>query len=162
VVLLDWDVVSLAQGHVTDWIQHIRGLAMGWFHRLRPAMGLPKVYVEPAGNAPSIIETCRAQGLSPVEIDSNYVSLGKDNRGLAVEPHLRSDRLKIGAHALDKRQNYRGITANHLLRQLTGYRLFDRDSFRREDDVYDAATHAALIGLGDGREEMWSKLARAA
>src|SRR5580700_8010158 len=48
-------------------------------------------------------------------------------------------RVKIGRSALDKRTNYRGITANHLTRQVTGFRAFDKDAYRREDDLFDAA-----------------------
>jgi hypothetical protein len=55
----------------------------------------------------------------------------------------------IGAR---KRTNYRGVTANHLTRQVTGFRAFDKDAYRREDDLYDAAMYAALISLGDGTE----------
>jgi hypothetical protein len=75
-----------------------------------------------------------------------------------VEPHSTAGRLKIGRSALDKRTNYRGMTANHLTRQVTGFRAFDKDAYRREDDLYDAAMYAALISLGDGTEARWSRL----
>ena len=101
-------------------------------------------------------------GFSPNEIPSEYVMLGKDNRALHVEPHFLANRVKIGRSALDKRSNYRGATANHLARQLTEFKLFDKDSFRREDDLLDAACYAVLVGLGDGITQRWSRLTRAA
>ena len=43
VVLLDWDIRSLAQGGVGPWLQHVREATMSWFRRLkasqRPALG---------------------------------------------------------------------------------------------------------------------------
>jgi hypothetical protein len=162
VVLLDWDVVSLTQGHVADWIQHVREMAMTWFHRLKPMQGLPAAWVEPMGNAYSIIEVCQSQGLHPHEISGEFVSWGKDNRALHAEPHFLANRVKIGRHALDKRSSYRGITANHLVRQVTGFKTFDKDSYKREDDLLDAAIYAVLVGLGDGLTERWARLKRVA
>jgi hypothetical protein len=160
VVIVDWDIQSLAQGGVAPWLQHVRELTMSWFYRLRPLRGLPQAHVEPAGNAYAIIETVRAQGLSPLEIDTKYVTLGKDGRALAVEPHVTDGRVKLSRSALDKRTNYRGVVANHLTRQVTGFRAFDKDAYRREDDLFDAAMYAVLVSLGDGTEARWSRLQR--
>ena len=161
VVLLDWDIQSLAQGGLAPWLQHVREMALTWFRRLKPLGGPPTAYIEPAGNGYAVIEAARAQGLNPREIDSKYVAAGKDARALMVEPHAAAGRVKIGRSALDKRTSYRGMTANHLTRQVTGFRAFDKDAYRREDDLLDAAMYAALVRLGDGTEARWSKLKRA-
>jgi hypothetical protein len=159
-VLIDWDIQSLAQGGFADWIATIQQRTMGWYRRLRPLQGLPKAFIEPMGNAYSIIEAARARGLNPQEIDLKYVSAGKDMRGNMVAPHSNTGRLKIGKTALEKRSNYRGEQANHLVKQFCGYHAFDKDSYRREDDLYDAATYAALVTLGDGNEQRWANLKR--
>jgi hypothetical protein len=161
VVIVDWDIQSLAQGGVAPWLQHVRERTMAWFHRLKPLRGLPSVHIEPAGNGYSLIEACRAQGFAPHEIDAKYVSLGKDGRALAVEPHATDGRVKLSSSALDRRTNYRGVVANHLTRQVTGFRAFDKDAYRREDDLFDAAMYAVLVSLGDGTKARWSRLKRA-
>ena len=104
----------------------------------------------------------RTSGFTPTEISADFVRLGKDGRALAVEPHATQGRLKIGKTALDKRMNYRGVVANHLVRQVTGFRAFDKDSYKREDDLFDAAMYAALVSIGDGVAMRWSKLKRQA
>ena len=81
VVLLDWDVRSLAQGGLAPWLQYARDLAMAWFRRMKPLGGPPTAYIEPAGNGYAVIEAARAQGLNPREIDTKYVAAGKDARG---------------------------------------------------------------------------------
>jgi hypothetical protein len=162
VVLLDWDIVSLSQGHIVEWIQGMREMTLQWFYRLKPMQGLPSAHVEPAGNGYGIIEACRAQGLNPREIDAKFVMLGKDNRALHAEPHVSGGRVKIGRSALDKRTNYRGVTANHLVRQVTGFKTFDKESYKREDDLLDACVYSILISLDDGTEAHWSNLKRAA
>ena len=77
-----------------------------------------------------------------------------------AEPHATGGRVKIGRSALDKRSSYRGVVANHLTRQVTGFRAFDKDAYRREDDLFDAAIYAVLVSLGDGTEMRWSRLKR--
>ena len=120
--------------------------------RLKPLQGLPQAWVEPAGNAPSIIEAARKQGFNPHEVASEFVMLGKDNRAVRVEPHVSAGRVKISVHALDKRTNFRGVTANHLVRQVTGFKTFDKDSYKREDDLLDAAVYSVLVGaLGEAQ-----------
>jgi hypothetical protein len=100
-------------------------------------------------------------GCSPHEIDAKYVSLGKDGRALAVQPHATGGRVKLSRSAFDRRTNYRGIAANHLVRQVAGFRAFDKGAYRREDDLFDAAMYAALVPLGDGTEVRWSRLKQA-
>jgi hypothetical protein len=60
--------------------------------------------------------------------------------------------VKISRSALEKRSNYRGVVANHLVRQVTGFRAFDKDAYRREDDIFDAKMYAELMSLGDATE----------
>ena len=57
--------------------------------QVETSRGVPQAHIEPAGNGYSIIEVSRAQGFAPHEIDAKYVSLGKDGRALAVEPHTQ-------------------------------------------------------------------------
>jgi hypothetical protein len=162
VVLLDWDIQSLAQGGIVPWLAHMRERAMTWFRRLKPLGGPPRAYIEPAGNGYAVIEAARAQGLNPHEIDAKWVTAGKDARALMVEPHAAVGRVKIGRSALERRSNYRGVVANHLTRQVTGFKAFDKDAYRREDDLYDATMYSALVSIGDGTESRWSRLPRVA
>ena len=134
--------------------------SLAWYRRLKPLGGAPTAYIEGAGNGYSIIEAARVQGLSPREIDSKFVAAGKDVRALMAEPHATAGRVKIGKSAFDKRTNYRGNLANHLMRQVTGFRAFDKDAYRREDDLFDAAIYSVLVSLGDGTEMRWSRLKR--
>ena len=62
VILLDWDIQSLAQGGVAPWLTHVHERTMSWFHRLKPLGGLPQAHIEPAGNGYPIIEAARVQG----------------------------------------------------------------------------------------------------
>jgi hypothetical protein len=157
IVLLDWDIVSLAQGGLASWLLSVRAMTMSWFEHLSPLNGLPRAWVEPAGNSPSIIEALETMDFHPNELDTRMMMWGKDGRALHAEPHFRGDMVKISRWALEKRISYRGVVANHLTKQVTGFRAFDKDANKREDDLFDAAMYAALV-LGDGLETRWDAL----
>ena len=40
---------------------------------------------------------------------------------------------------------------------MTGFHAFDKDAYRREDDLLDAALYSALVALGDGTEKRWEQ-----
>jgi hypothetical protein len=68
--------------------------------------------------------------------DRTLGRLNWDGRALAVEPHATGGRLKLSRSALEGRTNYRGVMANHPVRQVTGFRAFDKDAYRREDELF--------------------------
>ena len=107
-------------------------------------------YIEPAGNGYAVIEAARVQGLNPREIDSKYVTAGKDARALMVEPHAAGGRVKIGRTALDKRTSYRGMTTIDPTGR-SRVRAFDKEAYRREDDLGRRSLFSAGSS-GDGTE----------
>ena len=40
--------------------------------------------------------------------------------------------LKIGKTAFDLRTNYRGVTANHLIKQVCGFHAYDKEAYFHE------------------------------
>ena len=70
--------------------------------------------------------------------------------------------MKLAKTAYDKRLEFKGAVHNHLVAQLTGFRLFDLKTGKRADDLSDAAIYAVLRCLGDGRAGRWDRLKRLA
>jgi hypothetical protein len=112
------------------------------FQPISAACALASPSAADARRRPRRVETVSRAG--------EFVALGKDGRALAVEPHATGGRVKLSRSAFDRLTNYRGVVANHLVRQVTGFRAFDKDSYRREDDLFDAAMYAVLVSLGTG------------
>ena len=86
----------------------------------------PRLFRWPAKKAQDCRGRARTNGIKE-SIADNTTGIAQDARALMVEPHSTAGRLKIGRSALDKRTNYRGMTANRLTRQVTGFRAFDKD-----------------------------------
>ena len=100
--------------------------------------------------------------LPATALPTDWVELGKDGRALMAEPHILGGRVKLAKTAYDKRMEFKGAVHNHLVAQLTGFRLFDRKAGKRADDLSDAAIYAVLRCFGDGRAGRWDRIKRVA
>ena len=162
IVILDWDIRSLALGGAGAWLRHVRDLYRSWVQRARPRMGLDGLHIEKPAMGLRLLELAGEQRIPARELDTTWVEWGKDGRALAVEPHVTRGRVKFVKYAYDKRMEYRGAVYNHALAQITGFRLFDKKAGKRADDLADAFAYAVLRGLGDGRAGRWDRLKRTA
>jgi hypothetical protein len=55
----------------------------------------------------------------------------------------------ITREAYNKTSNYRGVTRDQLLAQLSSFRVGDKAAYKRVDDLLDCATFAILLAFGD-------------
>ena len=53
--------------------------------------------------------------------------------------------------AFDKVQEWRGRTLNHLLQQVTTFRIGDKDAAKRADDLLDCAAYSLIVACADSR-----------
>jgi hypothetical protein len=51
---------------------------------------------------------------------------------------------------------------NHAVAQIVGFKIFDKKSSKRADDLADCFMYAVLRCLGDGRAGRWDRLKKAA
>lgn len=160
--ILDWDVRSLALGAAGAWLRHVNDLYRSWVARARPRLGLDGFHIEKPAMGLRLLELAGEQRLPATALPTDWVELGKDGRALMAEPHILGGRVKLAKTAYDKRMEFKGAVHNHLVAQLTGFRLFDRKAGKRADDLSDAAIYAVLRCLGDGRGARWERLKRAA
>ncbi len=162
VVILDWDVRSLALGGAGAWLRHVHDLYRSWVVRARPRMGLDGFHIEKPAMGLRLLELAGEQRIPAAALQTDWVELGKDGRALMVEPHVSAGRVKLGYTAYTKRMEYRGAVHNHLLAQVTGFRAFDKKAGKRADDLSDAFVYSVLRCLGDGRARRWERLKRVA
>jgi hypothetical protein len=160
--ILDWDVRSLALGAAGAWLKHVNDLYRSWVTRLRPRLGLDGFHIEKPAMGLRLLELASEQRIPATALPTDWVELGKDGRALMAEPHILGGRVKLAKTAYDKRLEFKGAVHNHLVAQLTGFRLFDRKAGKGADDLSDAAIYAVLRCLGDGRAGRWERLKRVA
>jgi hypothetical protein len=161
VVILDWDIRSLALGAAGAWLRHVNDLYRQWVVRAHSRLGLDGIWIEKPGMGLRLLEIAGEQRIAARELDTQWVEWGKDGRALAVEPHVTNGRVRFGRSAYEKRIEYRGAVYNHALAQVTGFRVFDKKAAKRADDIADAFMYAVLRCLGDGRAGRWNRIKRA-
>jgi hypothetical protein len=156
--ILDWDARSLALGAAGAWLRHVNDLYRSWVVRARPRLGLDGFHIEKPAMGLRLLELAGEHRIPATALPTDWVELGKDGRALMAEPHILGGRVKLAKTAYDKRMEFKGAVHNHLVAQLTGFRLFDRKAGKRADDLSDAAIYAVLRCLGDGRAGRWDRL----
>jgi hypothetical protein len=95
-----------------------------------------------------LLQQAARAGMAATPIDSKLTGLGKDERAISVSGYAYRGLIKMSRRAYDKVTNYKGTTRNHLLGQVVGFRVGDKDA-TREDDLLDCFCYAAAIALGD-------------
>jgi hypothetical protein len=128
VIILDWDVRSLALGGASAWLRHVHDLYRAWIPRARPRMGLDGFHIEKPAMGLRLLELAGEQRIPAAALQTDWVEVDKDGRALMVEPHVSAGRVKLSRTAYEKRMEFRGAVHNHLLAQVTGFRTFDKKS----------------------------------
>ena len=91
------------------------------------------------------MQQARRRGWQATAIESELTALGKDERAISVSGYVYQGLVKITQEAFDKVSTYKATTRNHLLGQVVGFRVGDKDS-TRQDDLLRLFTE---IGLAD-------------
>ena len=110
--------------------------------------GVRGVWIEDKASGTVMLQHGKRRGWPVVALDSTFTSIGKDERAIAVSSHHHQGLCKISDFAFNKTVNYKGIERNHLVSQVTSYRIGDKDAARRADDLADCYTYSLGVALG--------------
>ena len=81
-------------------------------------------------------------------IDWKLTSMGKDERAISVSGYVYRGNVKYTEHAFDKVAIYKQKSRNHLIEQVEGFRVGDKDK-NKEDDLLDTFCYGIAIALGN-------------
>jgi hypothetical protein len=108
-------------------------------------MGSWGVHVERAGLGEMLLAKADALGVDAREIPSEVVARGKDLRALAAERYINGGDVRLTRPAVDRISKLKGVQRNHLLAQVAGFHIADKDAWKRSDDLVDALVYAVLV-----------------
>ena len=109
------------------------------------------IMVEDAAGGIVLNQQARATGWPVDPIDSVLMSKGKDERAMIAGGPAYQGLCKISRHAFDKVVEWKGRTMNHLIHQVTTFRIGDKDAYRRADDLLDGFVYSIVLALSDQR-----------
>jgi len=147
-IILDWDIRQLDGDLLISWYPEVQARLEELAKINSAVMGSVGAFVEDKGSGTILLQQANRAGLQCHAIESKLTAMGKDERALAASPYVASGQVKLSRRAHDKTINYKGVTRNHFLTQILGFRLADKDAAKRQDDSLDTFTYATILALG--------------
>ena len=146
-VILDWEAIQISGDLLEAWLPSVQ-MRLEELARLTNArQGAIGVWVEDKASGIVLIQQSQRKGMAVYPIDSKLTSLGKDGRALSVSGYVHRGMVKISEYAYNKVMVYRGVSRNHLLSQVCGYRIGAKTPHSM--DLLDTAVYGVAIGLGN-------------
>jgi hypothetical protein len=148
-VILDWDIIQIEGALLETWLptvfQNLEGFAATHCAR----NGSVGVWIEDKASGSILLQQARNRGWNANVIESTLTAAGKDERAISISSYHYRGLVKTTAQAYSKVVTYKRETRNHLLTQVTGYRVGDKDAYKRPDDLLDAYCYGVAIALGN-------------
>lgn len=149
--ILDWDIVQIEGASLYPWLEGVFANLTAYAQKYRAREGVRGAWVEDKASGSILLQQARKLRSDVYPIGGAWLSVGKDERALAVSSYHYQGNTKILRCANDKVTLYKGTQRNHLLGQVTGFRLGDPHAGKRADDLLDAYVHGLELTFGDGK-----------
>lgn len=147
-LVLDYDVRQIEGALLDTWLPTVFQTCEALAASCRARDGAVGVWIEDKASGMVLIQQARRRGFLVHDIDSKLTAVGKDERAISVSGYVYRGQVKLAQAAYDRVVAYKGTTRNHLLGQVVGFRVGDKDA-GREDDLLDAFCYGIALGLGD-------------
>lgn len=149
-IILDWEIVQINSDLLTTWLPNVFANLEHLAKVVKARHGAIGTFIEDKASGITLNQYCARVGLPAEPIAGDITSIGKDGRAVACSGSVYRGEVKFSAHAYDKVVDYKGQSKNHLVSQVVGYRIGDKDAAKRADDLADAFMYSVIIGLNGG------------
>ncbi|MET3232275.1 UNVERIFIED_ORG: hypothetical protein ABIC54_004480 [Burkholderia sp. 1263] len=147
-IILDWEIVQINSDLLVTWLPNVFKQLEYYAEITRARAGSLGAFIEDKASGITLNQHSARVGWPAQAINGDITSIGKDGRAVACSGSVYRGEVKFSANALDKVTEYKGQTKNHLVSQVVGYRIGDKDAHKRADDLADGFMYSVIIGLG--------------
>jgi hypothetical protein len=147
-VILDWDIKSIEGALLETWIPWVFTYLEELAGKCRARRGSIGAFVEDKSSGTILLQQARRRDMPVHEIDSKLTMLGKAERAINVSGYVHTEKVKLSSTAYDRQCVYHESHRNHLLAQVTSFRVDDKDT-TREDDLLDGFCYGIALSLGN-------------
>jgi hypothetical protein len=147
-VILDWDIVQINSDLLVTWLPNVFKQLEYYAQVTKARGGSLGAFIEDKASGITLNQHSARVGWPAEPINGDITGIGKDGRAVACSGSVYRGEVKFSANALDKVVEYKGQTKNHLVSQVVGYRIGDKDAHKRADDLADGFMYGVIIGLG--------------
>jgi phage terminase large subunit-like protein len=145
-VIVDWDIVQIEGSLLEAWLPQVFARLEELARETRARSGSAGVWIEDKASGMILLQQAARRGWAANPIGSKLASVGKSERALSVSGYVNKGWVKIARCAYEKVTIYKGRSRNHLLSQVTSFRIGVQD---RDDDLLDAWVYSIALGLGN-------------
>ncbi len=146
--LLDWDVVQIEGSFLETWLPVVFQRCEDLANECRSRAGFVGAFIEDKSSGMVLLQQAANRGWKAHAIDSKLTAMGKDERAISVSGYVHRGDVKITKMAHNRTVTYKGTTRNHLIAQVAGFRVGDKNA-SREDDLLDCFCYGPAVGLGN-------------
>lgn len=150
-VVLDWDVVQIEGAFLEEWLPSVFSKLEGYAKEYGARQGSLGAWIEDKNSGTTLLQQSARRGLKTRAVPASLTAQGKDGRAIGVSGYVHRDLVKFSGNAYDKIVTYKGHSRNHLLSQVSEFRIGDPKAATREDDLLDAFVYAIALALGDSK-----------
>ena len=148
-VCLDWDLVSVDGAMLEVWIRDVFAMLEHLAKTCKAVSGSAGAFIEDAQSGSILLQQCFIRGWPAEALPSELTMAGKDARAINASSPVYCGKVKFSENAYTKTTTFKETTRNHMLSQISTFRVGDKDAARRSDDLLDTFTYAVAITLGD-------------
>jgi hypothetical protein len=126
--ILDWDLIQIEGAQQSDWLPHVYARGEELARQCGARYGFSGAIIEDKATGTVLIQQAtnlRSEGTNApaYPIDSKLTAMGKDERAIAASKYVWRGDIKITDYAFNKTTVHKRISANHFLKQVTGFRI---------------------------------------
>lgn len=151
-IILDWDIIQIEGALLDTWLTSVFTNLEEWAKKCGAREGVRGAWIEDKSSGMVLLQQAKKRNLKVFPIGGAWLQLGKDERAMSVSGYHYQEKCKISLHAHNKITNYKGTSRNHLVSQVSGFRIGDKKAATRADDLLDSYVHALALSLGDAHQ----------
>lgn len=148
-VCLDWDLISVDGAMLEIWIRDVFAMLQQLAKACKAVSGSIGAFIEDAQSGSILLQQCYNRGWPAEALPTELTMVGKDGRAINSSSAVYCGKVKFSEHAYTKTTTFKETHRNHMLSQISTFRVGDKDAARRSDDLLDTFTYAVAITLGD-------------
>ena len=146
-VLLDWELQQIEGALLEAWMPNVFRRGEELARECGARLGFVGAWIEDKSSGMVLLQQAERRRWPARPIESKLTSVGKSERAISVSGYHYQEKVKISRAAFDKTVNYKGTTRNHLLSQVTGFRIGVKDQV--DDDLLDCYAYLIALTLGN-------------
>ncbi|PZR49633.1 hypothetical protein [Paraburkholderia fungorum] len=146
-IVLDWQIEQITADMQVNWMPSIFQRLEVLAKECRARYGSIGVFIEDKQTGSMLLQHGEKAGWPTVAIPGELTAIGKSGRASLASGPVFQGRVKLSALAFDKITEYKGISRNHLITQVTSFSLGDKLAYKRADDLADCFFYGVLVAL---------------